>query len=47
MRGARGVVTTVEPMVSAWILAGLASLGALACAVGALRLARRPTGARR
>jgi hypothetical protein len=34
-------------MVSAWVLATLASLGAVACVVGAVRLARRPTGARR
>ena len=34
-------------MVSAWALVTLASLAALACAYGALRLARRPAGARR
>ena len=32
-------------MVSAWVLVTLASLGALACAVGAVRLVRRPAGA--
>jgi hypothetical protein len=34
-------------MVSAWVLATLVSLGAVACAVGAVRLVRRPNGARR
>jgi hypothetical protein len=34
-------------MVSAWVLATLASLGAVACAAGAVRLVRRPKGARR
>jgi hypothetical protein len=34
-------------MVSAWVLVVLASLGSLGAAVGAYRLARRPTGARR
>jgi hypothetical protein len=34
-------------MVSAWVLASLTSLGAVACAVSAYRLARRPKGARR
>jgi hypothetical protein len=34
-------------MVSAWFFVAVASLGALACAYGALRLARRPKGLRR
>ncbi|MBB3085050.1 hypothetical protein FHR93_003267 [Geodermatophilus sabuli] len=34
-------------MVSAWVLVALASLAALSCGYGAVRLARRPTGARR
>jgi hypothetical protein len=34
-------------MVSAWALVTLASAGALACAYGALRLARSPKGTRR
>jgi hypothetical protein len=37
----------VEAMVAAWLLVTLASLGALACGYGAVRLARRPQGARR
>jgi hypothetical protein len=34
-------------MVSAWALVTLASLAALACAYGAVRLARSPEGTRR
>jgi hypothetical protein len=34
-------------MVSAWALVALTSLGALGCAYGAFRLARRPKGTRR
>jgi hypothetical protein len=34
-------------MVSAWVLATLASLASVGCAVSAYRLARRPRGARR
>jgi hypothetical protein len=34
-------------MVAAWVLVGLASSGALACAAAAYRLVRRPKGARR
>ena len=34
-------------MVSAWIFVVLATLAALACGVGAWRLARRPKGSRR
>jgi hypothetical protein len=34
-------------MVSAWALIVLTSAGALGCAYGAFRLARRPKGARR
>ena len=34
-------------MVSAWVLVTLASSAALACAYGALRLARGPKGDRR
>jgi hypothetical protein len=34
-------------MVAAWALITLASAGALACAVSAYRLARRPKAARR
>jgi hypothetical protein len=34
-------------MVSAWVLVTLAALAALACAYGAVRLARRPKGTRR
>jgi hypothetical protein len=34
-------------MVSAWVLVTLASLVALGCAYGAVRLARRPKGTRR
>jgi nucleoside-diphosphate-sugar epimerase len=34
-------------MISAWVLAGLAALAALACSYGAARLARRPRSGRR
>jgi hypothetical protein len=34
-------------MVSAWVFVALASLGSLAAAIGAYRLARRPKGVRR
>jgi hypothetical protein len=34
-------------MVSAWVLAALAVLFALACGIGAARLGRRPEGGRR
>jgi hypothetical protein len=34
-------------MVSAWVLVTLASLAALGCAYGAVRLARRPKATRR
>jgi hypothetical protein len=34
-------------MVSAWVMVALAALAALACAYGAVRLARRPKDTRR
>jgi hypothetical protein len=34
-------------MVAAWVIVTLASLAALSCAYGAVRLARRPKEARR
>lgn len=37
---------TVGCMVSAWLFVALAALAALACGIGAYRLARRPRGTR-
>jgi hypothetical protein len=34
-------------MVSAWVFVALVALGALCCAYGAYRVARRPKGSRR